>query len=241
MANTFPDYELINKGGISLSANFELLKEAPLDARLVVPTLEGLEHLIEGKAAYAGMIVYVTAENKHYQVNADGTYREFGLTQAELEKIITDSTTAAMEFKGATTTLPENPSKGDMWKVASAFSVDEEEVKVGDSIVYNGEQWFVIPSGDDIEDTWRPVTGVDNDAALTFVNGAKTEAVVTKDGTIKYNHVTVANPEDVTESGDEKTRTYITEVVTDGYGHIIGYKTATENVVDTNTEYEFTS
>ena len=34
------NYDLINRGGISLSANFELLSETPLDARHVVPTFE---------------------------------------------------------------------------------------------------------------------------------------------------------------------------------------------------------
>ena len=236
------NYELINKGGISLGTNFELLGEKPLDARLVVPSLDGLAHLITEKAAYAGMIVYVTAENKHYQVNADGTYREFGITADELKTLIASETTAAMEFKGATATLPENPGKGDMYKVAGEninIKIDGVDAKLGDSIVYNGEQWFLIPSGDDIEDTWRPVSGVDNDATLTFAAGDKLDKTVTADGTITYKHAAIDSPELLAEN--EQTRTYITEVETDGFGHITGYKTATENVVDTNTEYEFTS
>ena len=231
------NYELINKGGISLGTNFELLGEKPLDARLVVPSLDGLAHLIAEKAAYAGMIVYVTAEAKHYQVNADGSYREFGINEDELKALIAAETTAAMEFKGATASLPENPSKGDMWKVAANFTVDDEEVKIGDSIVYNGEQWFIIPSGDDIEDTWRPVTGVSNDAALKFEAGANLDVAVATNGTITYSHEEIDAPELLAEN--EHTRTYITEVTTDGHGHIIGYKTATENVEDTNTTYDF--
>ena len=231
------NYELINKGGISLGTNFELLGEKPLDARLVVPSLTGLEHLIAEKAAYAGMIVYVTSEAKHYQVNADGSYRQFGTTEEELKTLIANETTAAMEFKGAATALPENPAKGDMYKVTATFTVDEEEVKVGDSIVYNGEQWFVIPSGDDIEDTWRPITGVANDSTLTFTAGEKLDVAVANDGTVTYSHETVAAPSLIAEN--EQTRTYITAVETDGYGHITGYKTATENVEDTNTTYEF--
>ena len=41
------------------------------------------------------------------------------------------------------------------------------------------------------------------------------------------------------EEGDEQTRTYITKLITDNHGHIIGFKTATENVEDTNTTYTF--
>ena len=234
------NYELINKGGISLGTNFELLSEKPLDSRLVVPTLEGLQNYIDNAAAYAGMIVYVTSEDKHYQVNADKTYRQFGTTQEELESIIANATTAAMEFKGVTASLPENPAKGDMYKVAGeniSIKIDDVDAKVGDSIVYNGEQWFLIPSGDDIEDTWRPVTDVANDATLTFAAGDKLDVAVASNGTITYSHEAIDAPELLAEN--EQTRTYITEVETDGFGHITGYKTTTENVVDTNTTYEF--
>ena len=62
------DYTTINKGGISLSTNFELLSDKPLDSRLVVPSLEGLENYINNKAAYEGMIVFDKDTKKNYQV-----------------------------------------------------------------------------------------------------------------------------------------------------------------------------
>ena len=47
------NYELLNKGGISLGTNFELLSEKPLDSRLVVPSLDGLQNYIDNAAAYS--------------------------------------------------------------------------------------------------------------------------------------------------------------------------------------------
>ena len=238
------NYELLNKGGISLGTNFELLSEKPLDSRLVVPSLDGLQNYIDNAAAYEGMIVYDQATKKTYQVQIiDGvlSYREFGINEAELKDLIASETTAAMEFKGAANALPTEPSKGDFYKVTTPFEVAGVTTKAGDSIVYDGAQWFVIPSGDDIEDTWRPIDGVNNDATLKFADGDKTVAAVAADGTVKVNHAEVAAPVNTNTEGDEKTRTYITAVETDGHGHITGYKTATENVEDTNTEYTFES
>jgi len=94
------NYELLNKGGISLGTNFELLSEKPLDSRLVVPSLDGLQNYIDNAAAYEGLIAYVSSEKKHYEVKViDGvlSYRPFGLTEAELNDLITNATTAAMD------------------------------------------------------------------------------------------------------------------------------------------------
>ena len=50
----------------------------------------------------------------------------------------------------------------------------------------------------------------------------------------KISHATIAAPA-LVEGGSG--RTYITELVSDGFGHITGYKVATESVVDTNDTY----
>ena len=228
---------------ITLGCGFDLQAKAPLDSRQVVPEYDGLQALIDGNAAYEGMIVYDEGTKKTYQAQlVDGAlaFREFGINEAELKELIASETTAAMEFKGAATALPENPSKGDFYKVTAEIEVTEgETAKIGDSIVYDGTQWFVIPSGDDIEDTWRPVTDVNNDASLTFAAGDKLDVAVAANGTITYSHEAIDAPVATPVGEDEQTRTYITAVETDGHGHITGYKTATENVEDTNTTYEF--
>ena len=239
---------------ITLGCGFDLQAKAPLDSRQTVPAFAGLQALINYDAAYEGMIVYDEETKKTYQAQKCDSYtvvvddkektydiefREFGINESELKDLIASETTAAMEFKGAATALPENASKGDMYKVTAAFKIGEEDVKVGDSIVYDGEQWFIIPSGDDIEDTWRPVTDVDNDSTLTFAAGDKLDVTVDSNGTITYSHEEIAAPVSQNADDDEPTRTYITQLIADNHGHIIGFKTATEVVEDTNTTYEF--
>ena len=170
------------------------------------------------------------------------------INEATLKALIGSETTAAMEFKGATASLPENAQKGDIYKVSATFIVDAENnaesdeadpsgfiTEVGDSIVAEGNgKWYLIPSGDDIEDTWRPVANVDNASTLTFSAGSKLAVEVKADGSITYSHVAIDAPALVEGGGG---RTYITELVTDGFGHITGYKAATESVVDTNDTY----
>lgn len=163
-------------GGIQINTSgFEVKASAPVDSRFRVKNAEGLLELL----TYEGLVSYNEADKKYYRF-ADGEWKALSVnTPAELEALIkgliATETTGAMEFKGATASLPENPGKGDMYKVSGQFAVGEETAKVGDTIVYNGEQWFLIPSGDDIEDTWRPVkvgeNTLDQTETLEFVAG----------------------------------------------------------------------
>ena len=98
--------------------------------------------------------------------NGTNTYT-VSLNESAIKDLIASETTAAMEFKGATATLPTGTlNKGDMYKVSGQIVVAAANdaqgtgftAKVGDSIVYDGSKWYYIPSGDDIEDTWRPIT-----------------------------------------------------------------------------------
>lgn len=98
------NYELLNKGGISLSTNFELLSNKPLDARQVIPTLEGLQNLIENGAAYEGLVAYVESQKTHYKVQSteEGTltYREYNFTEDELKALIASETTGSFDAAG---------------------------------------------------------------------------------------------------------------------------------------------
>ena len=119
------------------------------------------------------------------------------LSEEELVAIIGESTTAAMRFKGTITdgALPTNGANGDMYKVANkdltipkdknAESVDTDAVaKPGDSIVCeivrlsdtDYVKWYLIPSGDDVEDTWRAIK----------VNGVEKLGIGTTTGVVDF-------------------------------------------------------
>lgn len=75
-------------GGIQLGNGFDLQAQAPLDSRQVVPLTAGLQALIDGKAAYEGMIVYDEETKKTYQAKlVEGVlkFEEFGVNDSELD------------------------------------------------------------------------------------------------------------------------------------------------------------
>jgi hypothetical protein len=166
-------------GGIQINTSgFEVKAAAPVDSRFRVKNAEGLLELL----TYEGLVSYNEADKKYYGF-ADGEWKVLSVnTPAELEALIkgliATETTGAMNFKDATATLPENPVKGDMYKVAGEninIVIDEKSAKAGDTIIYNGEKWVLIPSGDDIEDTWRKIIAggneLANDEALELIAG----------------------------------------------------------------------
>lgn len=174
-------------GGIIVGTNFQIGAEAPIDARFVVESRQGLGDGDLKK--YEGLISYVKDEKTYYQYT-NGAWKALAINSLEeLKALIASESTAAMEFKGAITngSLPTTASKGDMYKIATtnltipaSNNAEAEEIvvaKPGDAIVYEGEnKWYLIPSGDDIEDTWRPVKAGGNTLAenetLEFVAGS---------------------------------------------------------------------
>ena len=185
-------------------------------------------------------------------INIDGSLKEnenniftVSINLETLKALIGTETTAAMEFKGATSELPLLADKGDIYKVSAVFMVPAEQdsenkgfaTSIGDSIVCDGEgKWYLIPSGDDVEDTWRPITGVNNQATLTFSTGNLLEVSVDTEGNIIYSHSTIATP--IKSNSESSNREYITNIITDGYGHITSYEVSSETIVDTNDVYD---
>ena len=110
--------------GIVLAGGFDLQAKAPLDSRTTVETYAGLAALVDGNAAYEGMRVYVeTGDQRGNYQYIDGAWVN---ETDEIKALIGEVSTSAMEFKGATSTLPESGAKGDMWKVIASLTVSAD-------------------------------------------------------------------------------------------------------------------
>ena len=134
--------------------------------------------------------VELTTNNKVFTPNSTNDFK-VSVDEAALKTLIGKETTAAMEFKGTTSSLPTNPSNGDMWKVVDVNSsttnnitVDGVKAKAGDAIVANvvvndddtkTVTWYLIPAGDSDTDTWRVLqvesSSITNTDTVNFVGG----------------------------------------------------------------------
>ena len=153
------------------------------DSRLMVPNLDGLAELVANKRVYDGMIVYCESTKTYHKCSVEwdssmnitsSSWKQVEIQSLEeLKALIAQESTAAMELKGTIKdgVLPvvaeDGSNDGNLYKIAitnvtiPADKNAEEEVEVvakpGDSIVCEGGKWYHIPSGDDIEDTWRAI------------------------------------------------------------------------------------
>lgn len=112
-----------------------------------------------------------------------------------------------------------------------AAETGKPAAKVGDTIISNGTDWIVIPSGDEPSGTVTSV-GITNGGGLS-VSGSP----VTSSGSITLSHADTSSQASSSNSG----RTYIQSVTLDTYGHVTGLSTATETVTDTNTTYSLSN
>ncbi len=146
---------------------------------------------------------------------------------------------------GTITSLPTASSSNEGWtyKVITAGTYASQAAKVGDMFVStkidSAYQWVYIPSGDDVEDTWRNIkingteklgTGISS-GAVDFVNGNATTVSFNATGNkVSISHEDTSNQPSVNNSG----RTYIQDITLDEYGHVTGIASATETVTNTD-------
>lgn len=125
---------------------------------------------------------------------------------------------------GTTTTLAAaaTANLGYTYKVITAGTYQNKQVKDGDMLVSTGSEWVIIPSGDEPSGT---VTNIATGSGLTG-------GPITTSGTVSH-----AVPQGATAStlGNSTSRYYIKTITTDDFGHVTGVTTGNESV--TNTHY----
>lgn len=176
----------------------------------------------------------------------------------------------AMTYCGTTTNSKfgqiKGPQKGDTYKAAEKFTIGSGSsvinVNTGDLIIYNGAdvaagtagditKWEVIPSGDDIDTTYKmqlDSTTIqlknevnNNIAGQVVVKGTNGISVTNSDGlSIGHTNTITAGSASGTQSGRQFT---IPTINYDKYGHITGQGPATtiEFPADKDTTYTFSS
>ena len=148
---------------------------------------------------------------------------------------------AAVQFKGATATLPSDTGiiNGYMYKASATFTIPAEknaegtgeiEVQVGDTIIadVSGKpavvKWWYIETQSDT-DTWRPVQVSGSSISsntINFINGSHTSAQITTNGgvsSITFNHDAVGNTNSTYSASSGQ---YVSGVKIDEYGHVSG-------------------
>lgn len=183
-----------------------------------------------GQTIPATMFYAQWIENKYGYLDGIGLSRVWQKIRNLIQSLPTP-----MQFKGTVGTsgtiawsaLPMAASStGFTYKVITDHAT-APICKVGDTIISNGTEWVVVPSGDEPSGTVTSVA-VSNGGGLS-VSGSP----ITSSGTITISHADTSSQASVSNSG----RTYIQSVTLDTYGHVTGLSSATETVTDTNTTY----
>lgn len=142
----------------------------------------------------------------------------------------------AMTFKGTLgtggtiTSLPTASANtvGDTYKVITAGTYDSQAAKVGDVFICSDSPaWVLVPSGDEPSGTVTSVKIEAGDGVTVDNSNA-----ITSSGTRIISHGDTSDVEDVTAS----SRTYVTGLTFDDFGHVTGVTTGKETVTNSDTK-----
>lgn len=223
--------------------------------------------VVSGQVLYNKITVNGAEKTVYNQGNLGAFY-----SSDKVDALITaaKSEMNAMTYCGTTTNSKfsqiKGPQKGDTYKAAESFTIGSGSsavnVDTGDLIIYNGAdvaagtagditKWEVIPSGDDIDTTYKmQLDGTtiqlknevnNNIAGQVAVKGTNGISVTNNDGlSIGHTNTVTAGSASGTQSGRQFT---IPTINYDKYGHITGQGPATtiEFPADKDTTYTFSS
>ena len=118
--------------GIQLSTNFDLSSQIPLDSRAIVATTGERNALAANNKAYAGLTVYVTAENKYYYYDTGNSWAEFSTVGGGVSSIINTTYSALTGLKAVTGLTP-----GQLYRI-SDFHLTWYNQSISDTGVKSG-------------------------------------------------------------------------------------------------------
>ena len=164
-------------------------------------------------------------------------------TTASVYDFVVSKIGKPMRFLGSVGNAADNPTitwtnlptaaesnAGDTYKVISA-STTGIVADVGDTIISNGTEWIVIPSGDEPAGTVTSVA-VSNGGGLT-VSGSP----ITTSGTITISHSDTSSQANI----DSAAGKYVSGMTFDTYGHVTGVTTLTGTMTDQNVSQKLVS
>lgn len=223
----------------------------------------------------------VSGQDLYHEITVDGTkkkvYNQGDLgafySSDEVDTLITNAKSEmnAMTYCGTTTNSKfvqiKGPQKGDTYKAAEKFAIGSGSnvvnVNTGDLIIYNGDdvaaglagditKWEVVPSGDDIDTTYKMqldettiklINQVNNNIAGQVAVKGTNGISVTNSGGLSIGHANTITAGSVAGEKSEDNRSFsIPTIQYDGYGHITKAGTTTIDFpVDKDTTYTFGS
>lgn len=224
--------------------------------------------VVSGQVLYNKITVNGSEKTIYNQGNLGAFY-----SSDKVDALITAAKAAmnAMTYCGITTKSKfdqiKGPQKGDTYKAAESFTIGSGSsavnVDTGDLIIYNGDdvaagtagniaKWEVIPSGDDIDTTYKMqldgttiklINQVNSDTAgQVVVKGTNGISVTNSDG-LSIGHTNTVTAGSAKSTGLANRKFTIPTINYDNYGHItgLGPETTIELPADKDTTYTFSS
>lgn len=222
-----------------------------------------------------------SGQDLYHEITVDGTkkkvYNQGDLgafySSAEVDTLITNAKSEmnAMTYCGTTTNSKfvqiKGPQKGDTYKAAEKFAIGSGSnvvnVNTGDLIIYNGDdvaaglagditKWEVVPSGDDIDTTYKMqldettiklINQVNNNIAGQVAVKGTNGISVTNSGGLSIGHAKIITAGSAKSTGLADREFTIPTINYDNYGHItgLGPETTIKLPADKDTTYTFGS
>ena len=145
---------IADKKGISVTSGFKLISGQPLDARLVVDDLDGLQDLINNGAAYEGIVVYVKSEQQLKQYNGsewDNVYPESDIITVNplpnIENAKLDKIYRVPKIITSGTALPNTGTVGEIHFNTTLTIKQVEDIL--NELTFTGEVYLVLAASDE--------------------------------------------------------------------------------------------